>query len=97
MMAIDESAGVRDRRDKVFTTWVQSYAMAVLLQEDPRGSWVGGATWPTMRALIRRGMVEIRPDPAGPAYCNLYYLTDAGRTAAAASPAVREWREGWKS
>jgi DNA-binding MarR family transcriptional regulator len=93
-MAIDESAGVRDRKDAVVKSPSQSYALATLLHRGPMSGLTLRAD--TAAALVRRGWVERRPDPGCSPWGYRYHLTDAGRDVATASPAVREWIAGWE-
>jgi hypothetical protein len=51
----------------------------------------------TMKAMVRRGWVETRPAREWGPGAVRYHLTDAGRAAAEASPACREWLEKWTS
>lgn len=95
-MSIDESAGVRDRKDAVMKSAEMSRTMAIMLF---RGNTKGlSFRANTVKAVIRRGWVEERPWPEdGHPWNFRYCLTPAGRMAAEASPAVREWIEGWES
>jgi hypothetical protein len=95
-MAIDESAGVKDRKDAVVKSAPQSYALALLLTR-PEGSRCLSVRFDTLNALMRRSWIERRPLPDREPRRFRYHLTDAGRAVAEASPAVREWIEGWKA
>jgi hypothetical protein len=95
-MAIDESAGIKDRKDGVVKSAAQGYALAALLDYPP-GSQLGSVHPVVIGAILRRGWVEERVIPGGQPWQTRYHLTDAGRAVAEASPAVREWIEGWKA
>jgi hypothetical protein len=92
-MAIDESAGVRDRKDAVVKSSAQSYALAVLLSEGP----TSGLCANTAKALLRRGWIEKLAHIETSPWAYRWHLTETGRAVAEASPAVREWIEGWES
>lgn len=93
-MAIDESAGVLARRDPVFKSAAQSYVMALGLAR-PSGFEHPSLHTRTVKALIERGLVESRPRMDIGRWATRLYLTAEGRMAAEASPAVREWLDGW--
>lgn len=94
-MAIDESAGIRDRKDKVLKTWTQSNAMARLLV-GPEDTVTTFIRYRTFKALQARGWAVCRRHPEISEWAHRYHITDAGRAVAEASPAVREWIEEWE-
>jgi hypothetical protein len=94
-MAIDESAGVLSRKDAVVKSSGQSRALAVLLRRHPVPCDLLSHHPRTVAGLLRRGWAEARPAPEVNPWAIRYILTDAGRAVAEASPAVREWIEGW--
>jgi DNA-binding HxlR family transcriptional regulator len=97
---IDESAGVLGRKDATFTSSMQSLVAAKLLHCGTirnLHSKITPAPTRTIAALIRRNLVvEERRPIEGDRWGSDYRLTDVGRAAAEASPAVREWIEGWE-
>jgi hypothetical protein len=92
VMAIDESAGVKDRGDAVVTA-MQGYALAVLLKHGP--SRLGSVHGGTIKAAMSRGWIEERSAPEIGPWATRYHLTNPGRAVAGSSTCVREWLAGW--
>jgi hypothetical protein len=91
-MAIDESAGVLARRDRVLKSSAQSYAMAVLAHKGPSNPSVSIRT---LNGLAHRGLITKRLHPEVGPWFTKWHLTDSGRKVAEESPAVKEWRDAW--
>lgn len=92
-MAIDESAGVLGRRDKIFTTSTQSRTVATLMRIGSEGTFLRTPR-NTLRGLLNRGIIE-QIGEVRPGWCRPFRLTAEGRRFAEASPAVKEWLDGW--
>jgi hypothetical protein len=93
-MGIDESGGMKYRKDSVVKSASQSVALACLTSGPVVRSFTG-IRRATFGALERRGWAVERDHPEVSKFARAWHLTDAGRAVAEASPAVRAWLDGW--